>query len=97
MQVNTLFFCKTELLTSATGSTGGLLTNSKMDRINNGWFSEISNEMWPGQAMSLEVEEVLFHEKSKYQDVMVFKRYVLSMIIVQVEVTVVANWMDEGA
>lgn len=45
-----------------------------MDRIQNGWFSEISQEMWPGQAMSLEVEEVLFHEKSKYQDVLVFKR-----------------------
>lgn len=29
---------------------------------------------WPGQAFSLQVEEVLFHEKSKYQDVLVFKR-----------------------
>uniref|UniRef100_A0AC34GHL2 PABS domain-containing protein n=1 Tax=Panagrolaimus sp. ES5 TaxID=591445 RepID=A0AC34GHL2_9BILA len=29
---------------------------------------------WPGQAFSLQIEEVLFHEKSKYQDVLVFKR-----------------------
>ncbi|KAE9555166.1 hypothetical protein FO519_001661 [Halicephalobus sp. NKZ332] len=28
---------------------------------------------WPGQAFSLQIDEVLFHEKSKYQDVLVFK------------------------
>jgi spermidine synthase len=28
---------------------------------------------WPGQAFSLQIEKVLFHEKSKYQDVLVFK------------------------
>ena len=43
-----------------------------MDAIREGWFSEI-NESWPGQANSLEVEEVLFHEKSKYQDVMILQ------------------------
>lgn len=36
------------------------------------WFSEI-NKQWPGQALSLEVEEVLFEGKSKYQDIIVFK------------------------
>jgi spermidine synthase len=29
--------------------------------------------MWPGQAMTLKVKEVLHHEKSKYQDVLVFE------------------------
>ena len=43
-----------------------------MDALREGWFSELS-EMWPGQAMSLQVEEVLFHEKSKFQDIMVLK------------------------
>lgn len=43
-----------------------------MDQINNGWFSELST-LWPGQAMSLQVEEVLFKGKSEYQDVIVFK------------------------
>jgi len=38
----------------------------------NGWFSEV-NSQWPGQAMSLEVEEVLFDQKSEYQHVVVFK------------------------
>lgn len=46
-----------------------------MDKIKDGWFSELS-ELWPGQSMSLAVEEVLFKEKSKYQNVLVFKRFV---------------------
>eukprot|EP00039_Didymoeca_costata_P019422 m.337486 g.337486 ORF g.337486 m.337486 type:complete len:299 (-) comp18146_c0_seq1:1527-2423(-) len=36
------------------------------------WFSELG-ELWPGQAMSLEVESVLFDENSKFQHVQVFK------------------------
>lgn len=38
-----------------------------------GWFREISDTMWPGQAMTLKVEKILHHEKSKYQDVLIFK------------------------
>lgn len=41
--------------------------------IKDGWFAEISDTMWPGSAMSLKVQEVLFAGKSKYQDVLVFK------------------------
>ncbi|KAI8804896.1 Spermine/spermidine synthase-domain-containing protein [Cladochytrium replicatum] len=37
-----------------------------------GWFKE-SATMWPGQAMSLKVVEVLHHEKSLFQDVLVFQ------------------------
>jgi len=40
--------------------------------IEGGWFME-KNSQWPGQANSLEVKEVLLHEKTKYQDLMVFK------------------------
>lgn len=29
--------------------------------------------MWPGQAMTLKVNKVLHHEKSKYQDVLIFE------------------------
>ncbi|XP_033642683.1 spermidine synthase-like [Asterias rubens] len=43
-----------------------------MDCLREGWFSEFST-LWPGQSMSLKVEEVLFHEKTKFQDVLVFK------------------------
>lgn len=40
--------------------------------IKDGWFME-KGQLWPGQAMSLEVEEVLHHSKSQLQDVLVFK------------------------
>ncbi|XP_037085303.1 spermidine synthase-like [Pollicipes pollicipes] len=43
-----------------------------MDGIKTGWFSEFSS-LWPGQCLSLEVEEVLFHEKSEFQDIMVLQ------------------------
>jgi len=45
-----------------------------MDAIRNGWFSDLNEKMWPGQSLSLQIEEILFHQKSKYQDVLVFKR-----------------------
>ncbi|KAM7359573.1 spermidine Synthase [Cochliomyia hominivorax] len=40
-----------------------------MDAIQNGWFSEIQNELWPGQCFSLKVKKILHEEKSKYQDI----------------------------
>ncbi|EZF09772.1 spermidine synthase [Trichophyton rubrum D6] len=40
--------------------------------IKDGWFSEVS-DMWPGQAMNLRVNQILHHEKSDYQDVLVFE------------------------
>lgn len=38
------------------------------------WFREVNPSFWPGQAFSLEIDEVLHHQSSKYQDVLVFKR-----------------------
>jgi len=43
-----------------------------MDLIIDGWFHE-RGALWPGQAMSLEVKEVLYHGRSKFQDVLVFE------------------------
>lgn len=40
--------------------------------IENGWFME-KNSQWPGQATSLEVKEVLLHERTDFQDLLVFK------------------------
>ena len=44
-----------------------------------GWFTEM-NDLWAGQAMSLEVDEILHHEKSQYQDIRVFNRYACSAL-----------------
>ncbi len=38
------------------------------------WFQEINPSFWPGQAFSLEIDEILHKQRSKYQDVLVFKR-----------------------
>jgi spermidine synthase len=46
-----------------------------------GWFREISDQ-WPGQAMILKVNQVLHHEKSKYQDVLVFESSDHGMVLV---------------
>jgi spermidine synthase len=37
---------------------------------------------WPGQAFSLQIEKVLFHQKSKYQDVLVFKSKTYGNVLV---------------
>lgn len=44
----------------------------KMDQIKDGWFSE-STVLWPGQSFRLKVKEILFNEKSDYQDVLLFE------------------------
>lgn len=38
--------------------------------------------MWPGQALSLEVEEVLHQEKTEYQDLLVFKSKAYGNVLV---------------
>lgn len=40
-----------------------------MDAIQKGWFSEIQDDLWPGQCFSLKVKKVLHEEKSKFQDI----------------------------
>jgi len=49
--------------------------------IRDGWFREINN-MWPGQAMTLQVKKVVHHEKSKYQDVLIFESTDYGMVLV---------------
>lgn len=41
--------------------------------VKDGWFREVSDTMWPGQAMSLRVNQILHVEKSQYQDILVFE------------------------
>lgn len=49
-----------------------------MNALKDGWFSELSPPEivsgWDGQALSLQVEEVLVRKKSDFQEVLVFKR-----------------------
>lgn len=52
-----------------------------MELIKDGWFSE-KNEQWPGIALSLEVEKVLFAKKSEYQNIIVFKSKTFGNVLV---------------
>lgn len=49
--------------------------------IENGWFME-KNSQWPGQANSLQVEEILLHTKTKFQDLMVFRSTTWGKVLV---------------
>lgn len=46
-----------------------------MDIFKKGWFTELSPDahMWPGQALSIEIESTLFDEHSEFQHVQVFE------------------------
>ncbi|CAH2352850.1 spermine synthase [[Candida] railenensis] len=46
------------------------------------WFHELSEEAFPGQAFSLEIEEVLYHTKSAFQDILIFKSSKFGNILV---------------
>jgi len=49
--------------------------------IRDGWFAE-SEVMWPGQAMTLKVEEVLYEGRSEFQDVLVFRSTTYGTVLV---------------
>ena len=46
-----------------------------------GWILE-RGVLWPGQAMAIQVDEVLYHERSKYQDILVFRSKTYGMVLV---------------
>ena len=43
-----------------------------MEQIDNGWFHERNPNLWPGQAMSLEVERIIFTGRSEFQELLIF-------------------------
>jgi spermidine synthase len=45
-----------------------------MDSLKDNWFSEIDEDLWPGHCFSLKCDKPLYHQKSKYQDVLVFNK-----------------------
>lgn len=51
------------------------------DLIKDGWFSE-RGALWPGQAMSLEVTEVLYSGRSDFQDLLVFTNPAYGTVLV---------------
>jgi spermidine synthase len=52
-----------------------------MEQLAKGWFTELSS-LWPGQGISLEVEEKLMDQKSEYQHIVVFKSKAYGNVLV---------------
>mmetsp|Transcript_213 Transcript_213/g.265 ORF Transcript_213/g.265 Transcript_213/m.265 type:complete len:315 (-) Transcript_213:438-1382(-) len=46
------------------------------------WFHETSAEGFPGQAFALEIEQILYHTHSQYQDILVFKSSTFGNVLV---------------
>ena len=64
-------------------SSGVKLTpsSSRDILIKDGWFSE-TEAMWPGQKMSIQVDEVLLNGRSEFQDILVFKSSTYGTVLV---------------
>ena len=50
------------------------MSTGKTGKVVDGWFTE-NDDLWPGQAMSYKIDEVLYEGKSKFQDILVLKTY----------------------
>ncbi|CCH58210.1 hypothetical protein TBLA_0A04140 [Henningerozyma blattae CBS 6284] len=50
--------------------------------IKDGWFREISDAHFPGQAFALKVEKILHHSRSEFQDILVFKSTTFGNVLV---------------
>ena len=52
-----------------------------MDGLKNqeNWFAELGS-LWPGQALCLQYDKVLYHERSLYQDVLVLKTVIFFLL-----------------
>jgi spermidine synthase len=42
-------------------------------QLDNKWFSETHEDLWPGRAFSLRIDRLLYKERSKYQEIYVFE------------------------
>jgi spermidine synthase len=59
------------------GDGGHVAADGRRVRPESATYEQVQmGEAWPGQATSLRVDQVLFDEKSEYQQVMICKTYV---------------------
>ncbi|XP_008776841.2 spermine synthase-like [Phoenix dactylifera] len=60
----------------------GWFSKSRSSSGEAGNFSYYNNPMWPGEAHSLKVEQVLYQGKSEYQEILVFESSVYGKVLV---------------
>uniref|UniRef100_A0A8C3JZ20 Spermidine synthase n=2 Tax=Scolopacidae TaxID=8917 RepID=A0A8C3JZ20_9CHAR len=63
------------------GRAGAGMERGAAALIQEGWFRETCR-LWPGQAMSLQVEELLHHQRSRYQEILVFRSTTYGNVLV---------------
>lgn len=63
------------------GAVDAKMSKEADDLIKDGWFSE-RNDLWPGQAMSLEVKSVVHRERSSLQDILIFDSTTYGRVLV---------------
>jgi spermidine synthase len=44
-----------------------------MKKLGDNWFSEVHETLWPGRALSLQVDKVIYEDRSEFQDICVFE------------------------
>ncbi len=84
MKITRFLISQTRYKTSIIHNTRMTITHPLVKKSEDGtlWFHEISKTMWPGQHFSLQVNQILYSEKSKYQDVLVFESATYGNVLV---------------
>jgi spermidine synthase len=44
-----------------------------MAKLDDQWFSEVHDTLWPGRAFSLKIDRISFQQRSEYQDICIFE------------------------
>ncbi|GFY62155.1 spermidine synthase, partial [Trichonephila inaurata madagascariensis] len=52
-----------------------------MDAFKKGWYTE-TGSLYSDQALSMKVEKILYHKKSKYQDILIFESTIFGRVLV---------------
>lgn len=59
-------------MVNETGKVGIMTQENNLGRLMKGWFSETS-DVWPGIALSIEIEKTLFSKQSRFQQIELFE------------------------
>ncbi|EJS42704.1 spe4p [Saccharomyces arboricola H-6] len=59
-----------------------MVKSSNHPCIRDGWFREINDKSFPGQAFTLAVDSILYHGQSEFQDILIFNNKVYGTVLV---------------
>ncbi|CAI4655549.1 ALI_HP2_G0035670.mRNA.1.CDS.1 [Saccharomyces cerevisiae] len=59
-----------------------MVNNSQHPYIKDGWFREINDKSFPGQAFTMTVDSILYEARSEFQDILIFRNKVYGTVLV---------------